>query len=368
MRASVGRGLTTTNAKIDRSRPFSEHHRVIEWIRNRFFRAGSKASADSRNSTDYTSPREAEITPLFVNMAGYVRLAEALPAKRLGSLMNEYYEFCDEIIREEGGTLDKFIGDKVVGMFGAPQWTSDHPLRGSVAALKIQRRMAVWREKLQAAGDWPEHVPLPRVRIGLNSGTAIVSKQGTTSSPHLTMMGFEVNFAARMESGAKSWGAWTMCTERTRDAAMLAGQDRVFFRELGNIFVKGLAGQLKIYEPMALQEDTTEQMRECAKIFEYGLSRYRQSDWDGAIKHYKRVRCSNRINPLRESEFIPTPRSCAFRMLSTAGQIRAIGSTEFLFGALNKTRAAQVGLPAAAIFSRRWVMRVFDSALRTAMA
>jgi adenylate cyclase len=92
----------------------------------------------------------------------------------------------------------------------------------------------------------------------------------------------DVNLAARMESGAKSWGAYTMCSEATKAACEQHGGDRVVFRSLGRIVVKGRKQAVPIYEVVGLKEHVTDRTRECLAIFARGLDRYLQRDWAGA--------------------------------------------------------------------------------------
>jgi adenylate cyclase len=97
------------------------------------------------------------------------------------------------------------------------------------------------------------------------------------------MMGDNVNLAARMESGAKSWGVYSMCTEATRHACERDGGDRVVFRALGRIIVKGRSSAVPIFEIVGLKENVTDKTRECLRIFEQGLARYYARDWEGAL-------------------------------------------------------------------------------------
>jgi len=91
-----------------------------------------------------------------------------------------------------------------------------------------------------------------------------------------------VNLAARMESGAKSWGAYAMCTEATRQACEQHGGDRIVFRPLGRIVVKGRTTAVPIHELVGLKEHVSDPARECLALFAQGLERYYARDWDGA--------------------------------------------------------------------------------------
>jgi adenylate cyclase len=232
---------------------------------------------------------EREITAFFCSIDAYVAIAEQLPLAQLPELMNRYFTACTDAIQAEGGTLDKYIGDAVVALFGAPADFPDHPLRACVAALKTQSAIAALREKLRRdERHWPEVAQRLRVRIGLNSGTAVVGNMGSATRFNYTMMGDAVNLAARMESGAKSWGVWTMCTDTTKHACDRAQPSRILFRSLGPIVLKGRANAVELFEPVALGDETTDELRECVSVFECGLARYLAQDWDRAEALFRR--------------------------------------------------------------------------------
>jgi adenylate cyclase len=104
------------------------------------------------------------------------------------------------------------------------------------------------------------------------------------------MMGDDVNLAARMESGAKSWGSYTMCSEATKLSCEKYGGDHVVFRPLGRIVVKGRTRAVPIFEIVGLKEHVTDQTRECLVLFSQGLEKYFARDWDGALALFARSR------------------------------------------------------------------------------
>ena len=117
--------------------------------------------------------------------------------------MNEYLTACTDLVQEQGGTLDKYIGDAVVAMFGAPVALPDHALRACVATQLVQRRLGELRAKWRSEGDkWPEIVWGMQSRIGLNSGVATIGNMGSRTRFNYTMMGDNVNLAARMMARA----------------------------------------------------------------------------------------------------------------------------------------------------------------------
>jgi adenylate cyclase len=232
---------------------------------------------------------EENITAYFSDIQSFSTFSEKLPPDKLVVLMNDYLSACTDIIQEEGGTLDKYIGDAVVAMFGAPLPLPDHAFRACVASQRIHVKLLEMRNKWKSEGDqWPQIVHEMQSRIGMNSGPVIVGNMGSRTRFNYTMMGDNVNLAARMESGAKSWGVYTMCAEATRIACQRDGGDRVVFRGLGRIVVKGRSTAVPIYEVVGLKENVSAQTHECIQLFEQGLARYYARDWEGALACFEK--------------------------------------------------------------------------------
>ncbi len=231
---------------------------------------------------------EEEITAYFSDIQGFSAFSEKLPPAQLVELMNEYLTACTDIVQGQGGTLDKYIGDAVVAMFGAPIALPDHAYRACVATQLVHQKLGELREKWKSEGDkWPEIVWKMQSRIGLNSGVATIGNMGSRTRFNYTMMGDNVNLAARMESGAKQWGAYTMVTGATKSSCEKHG-DRVVFRALGRIQVMGRQQAVPIYEIVGLRDLVSASAVECIGIFEQGLARYYERDWDGAAALFQR--------------------------------------------------------------------------------
>lgn len=232
-----------------------------------------------------------QITAYFSDIQGFSTFSEKLGSGPLVELMNEYLTACTDIVTAQGGTLDKYIGDAVVAMFGAPVPLKDHAFRACVATQLVHRKLAELREKWKGEGTkWPEIVWAMQSRIGLNSGVCMIGNMGSRTRFNYTMMGDNVNLAARMESGAKSWGVYTMCSEATRAGCVEHGGDRLVFRALGRIVVKGRTTPVPIFEIVGLKEHVSDQTRECIALFERGLERYYARDWAGALAFFEKSR------------------------------------------------------------------------------
>ncbi len=232
---------------------------------------------------------EADITAFFSDIQSFTTFSERMTPDRLVDLMNEYLTACTDVLQAEGGTLDKYIGDATVAIYGAPIPQVDHAYRACVSAVRIQARLDELREKWRQEGErWPEIVRRVRTRIGLNSGPCIVGNMGSRTRFNYTMMGDNVNLAARMESAAKSWGVYTMCTEATRLGCEAHGGDRIVFRPLGRIVVKGRARATPIYEIAGFKDSLPPTARDCFGIFAQGLERHYARDWEGAMDCFRR--------------------------------------------------------------------------------
>jgi adenylate cyclase len=178
---------------------------------------GAPASAGS----DFAEYKQ--VTVMFADVVGSMRIASAIGPERLREIMAELMDRCTAVVQRYGGTVDKFTGDGLMAVFGAPAALEDHALRACLAALGIQAEM----QRLAAAVDRSDGVAL-RLRIGLNSGQVIAGEMSSGPGGY-TAIGDQVGFAQRMESVAPPGGV--MLSESTarlvEHAAVLGEPERV---------------------------------------------------------------------------------------------------------------------------------------------
>lgn len=230
----------------------------------------------------------AEITAFFSDVESFSSFSEKLPAERLVSLMIEYLTEMTETMQFHGGTLDKYIGDAIVGMFGAPQPFHDHAHRACLAAIDMQQRQQELREKWRREPGWPEIVHRMRTRIGLNTGEAVIGNMGSPRRFNYTMMGDNVNLAARCESGAKAYGVLTMVTGETRRQAV-ASRDDIAFRFLDRIVVKGRTQPVEMYEVIGRRADLDQRVLDGIDEYQQALAHYFDRRWDEALAAFERA-------------------------------------------------------------------------------
>jgi adenylate cyclase len=252
---------------------------------------------------------EMEITSFFSDIQDFSAFAELLTPQQLVELMNEYLTACTDTITEQGGTLDKYVGDAVVAMFGAPVALPDHAYRACVASQLIQLRLAELRGKWSDEGTkWPQPVTQMHTRIGMSSGLAVVGNMGSLTRFNYTMMGDNVNLAARLEGAAKNYGVGTLVTEMTKHAAEKHG-DRCAFRFLDKLVVKGRSRAVAIYELVGLKDKLPRLTLDCIEIFNSGIEYYLRQDWTSAADCFAR---SATLEPARPSAVIGLDASTVF--------------------------------------------------------
>ncbi|MCB9738939.1 MAG: adenylate/guanylate cyclase domain-containing protein [Deltaproteobacteria bacterium] len=222
--------------------------------------------------------RRREITAFFSDVAGFTSISEALDPADLTALLNEYLGAMTDVILEEGGTVDKYIGDAIVAMFGAPLDQPDHAERAVRAALRCRQRLAELRPQWVARG-WPE----VGARIGVNSGVAVVGNMGSAQRFDYTMLGDTVNLAARLEGANKAYGIELMIGEKT--AALV--RDSFVLRELDKIRVKGKQQGVAVFEPVAQAGAADPETARRISEFAIGLTAWRGREWEVARSRFQ---------------------------------------------------------------------------------
>jgi adenylate cyclase len=242
---------------------------------------------------------ETYMTAFFSDIVSFSTFSEQLEAKDLVRLINEYLNAMTNILNDRGGTLDKYIGDAIVSFFGSPVYMQDHAYQACISSQLMHRELDKLRKKWKKDG-WPEIVVNMQHRIGVNTGVMVTGNMGSTRRFNYTMMGDNVNLAARCESGAKKYGVYTMVTETTKQEAEKFGDDCVF-RLLDNIVVKGRTKPVKVYEIIGLKEHVSDEMLECKDLFEEGIHLYFDQNWDAALQKFNASQKleRNEMNPSR---------------------------------------------------------------------
>lgn len=180
-----------------------------------------------------------ELTIFFSDIESFSSISEKLSPEALTSLLNEYLSDMSAIIKEEGGYLDKYIGDAVVAFWNAPLPQADHAARACRAALRCQRKLAEKRPDFERQAG----VAL-RARIGIHTGLVTVGNMGSYERFNYTILGDAANLASRLEGANKAFGSFILVSEST----WLAAGEGWVGRELAKLRVVGRESPVRVYE------------------------------------------------------------------------------------------------------------------------
>jgi len=188
---------------------------------------------------------EREISVLFVDIRNFTETMQRLGAKRLVKLLTEYFTEMSDIVKRHGGFVDKFIGDEVMALFGAPLPIEKHALSAVMAALE----MRAVTEKLSR--QWKERgEPELKVGIGVATGKASVGNFGAVDRFQYTALGDTVNLASRLQAMTKEVGATILVCERTAKEV----EGVVELKPVGELKVKGFSEPVKAFEVVGIAQ------------------------------------------------------------------------------------------------------------------
>jgi len=221
-----------------------------------------------------------DVTVFFSDLEGFSSISEEMTPAELVAFMNEYLSAMTDIIESKGGYVDKYIGDSIVAVFGAPADDSDHASNAAHAALGCRTGLdELNRNSAAFKGYKVAH------RMGLNSGAALVGNIGSKRRFNYSVMSDAVNVASRLEGANKYYGTTIAASEMT---VALTGSTFAW-RELDAIRVKGRATPVKIYELLAEAGQETPQQAAAAATYAQGLAHWRTREFDAAAKCFERV-------------------------------------------------------------------------------
>lgn len=227
--------------------------------------------------------KEAYITAFFSDVASFSTISEQLTSVELASLLNEYLSAMTIILKENEGVLDKYIGDAIVGIFGAPVDVEDHPFKACKASIEMIHKLDELRQYWQKNNLYSKDAQTMDARIGLNTGPAKVGFMGTDALASYTMMGDTVNLAARLEAAGKDYGVNIMIAENTYKQV----EGRFETRLLDLIRVKGKNEPVRVYELAGFLNELPASKKESLKIYEEAFQNYLNQNWDKSIKLFE---------------------------------------------------------------------------------
>jgi len=180
-----------------------------------------------------------ELTIFFSDIEKFSSFSERLDPPVLTALLNDYLSDMSAIIQEEGGYLDKYIGDAIVAFWNAPLDQPDHAVRACRAAVRCGRKLAERRAEFEQRTG-----AVVKARIGLNTGFVAVGNMGSYERFNYTILGDAANLASRLEGANKAFGTYALISETTWEAS----SGLFMGRELGRLRVVGRKAPVRVYE------------------------------------------------------------------------------------------------------------------------
>lgn len=222
-----------------------------------------------------------EVTILFSDIRSYTSLTEKMEAAHVVSLLNNYFETMVEAVFNYEGTLDKFIGDALMAVFGAPLPLENHAWMAVQSALDMRRRLAELNQKRRLTSQ-----PPIRIGIGLSSGAVVSGNIGSQRRMDYTVIGDGVDVSSRLEGITKQYGCDVILSEFTYELC----RDKIWVRELDRIRVKGKTQPIRIYELLGDRQTSLDSTTlEFLDLYQAGRDAYTARDFERAIGHFQRA-------------------------------------------------------------------------------
>ncbi len=222
---------------------------------------------------------EKELTVLFSDIGDFSSVAEPLSATELVGLLNECLPAMTAFVLKQQRYLDKYIGDAIMAVYGAPVPSDRHAERASKSALVMHRHLAELQAQRRMRG-----LPVLRMGVRINTGRMVVGNMGSGQRLKYTAIGDAVNLAARLEGINKRYGTRIIVSEYTWEQV----RDLFVLRELDLVRVKGKRQRVRIFELIG-ETWPNGKIRQRAQLFEQGLQLYRERDWPEAKRRFERA-------------------------------------------------------------------------------
>jgi adenylate cyclase len=226
-----------------------------------------------------------EVTVLFSDIRSYTTLTESMEAEEVVNMLNEYFESMVEAIFTHKGTLDKYIGDAIMAVFGSPLPLEDHAWFAVQAAIEMRHRLAAFNAKRHAAD-----LQQLKIGIGINSDSVISGNIGSSKRMEFTAIGDGINLGSRLESVSKQYGCDIIISSNT--FALCKG--RIWCRELDKIRVKGKNEPVGVYELIDVKEgvlakEVPKQKMQLIEHYQRGRDLFNNRKFDLAIEAFHKA-------------------------------------------------------------------------------
>lgn len=222
------------------------------------------------------------LSVFFSDIRGFTTLSEKMNPEELVSFLNQYLSKMTDIVLENKGLVDKYIGDAIMAFWGAPMDNADHAIDACTAAIRMKKKMVEFSEECKKKG-----LPEIKIGMGINTGDMVVGNMGSDKRFDYTVIGDNVNLASRLESLTKQYHIGINISQTTFD--MIKGKG-FSARQMDLVAVKGKTKPVKIYELIGFEKELSKKELELVKEFDEGVDLYLGKKWKEALKIFEECR------------------------------------------------------------------------------
>ena len=235
------------------------------------------------NEVEITSGEQRNVAILIADIRNFTTISEKTEPDKIVSFLNQYFSEMGKIIKQNGGTIDKFMGDAIMVLFGATDSFKNNGLRAANCAIQMSNAIpSIPTDKLNVEKGYQF-----KIGIGVNYGTPVVGTIGSEEKLELTVIGDDVNLASRIESLTKYYGVPVIVSETVKEDIYNSDSKskyKLFTRHLDNVKVKGKSIAVKIYE---LYDKQDLYSQEFLSNYEKGLQQSVLGNFSGALEYLK---------------------------------------------------------------------------------
>ena len=229
-----------------------------------------------------------KISVMFSDIVGFTTLAEKLSPEDTVTILNDYLSSMTDVVFAYNGTLDKYQGDAIMALFGAPLADEHHPVNVCAAALEMRKALVSLHEKWNQLPNLPFKEDMIKLdfRVGIATGPAIVGNVGSEKRFDYTAIGDIVNLSSRLESVNRKYGTHVIVSKET--FAMVTENNNPFlFRKLDTVRVKGKKNPTEIFEVVCFSDTATNDLKTMLDDFENGRILYADRNFAEAKKYFE---------------------------------------------------------------------------------
>ena len=220
------------------------------------------------------------ISVLFCDVIGFTTMSEQLEPTELTEWLNLYFTYVSRVVVRYRGSIDKYMGDSVMAVWGAPTRSDTHAYDALCAAMDMQSELQTLNDKYR-----DRQLPQVNMGVGISTGPAMVGPLGSEYRMDYTVVGDSVNVAQRLEAQTRKYHVPVIVSDKT--ATELPG---MLFRELDTVMVKGRRQAVTMFQPLGLQDQLSDQVVAFLSLHDEAMAASKVGDWDTAVSNFSRLR------------------------------------------------------------------------------